>query len=429
MRSLIIILIFIKGVMMASSLESVKINGVVVPFVYEQSTHLPLVSAQIVFKNSGSIFDEKKAGLANVVARLLGEGTMQKDGSNYADALDEKAIHISSRSGTETFVIELSTLKSELQRAEELLKELITAPRVKENSLKHVKTMLNSSLARKENDLDYIASLELKKLLFKGSALENPRNGTKQSIKNITLSDVKNFIDSNLILNNILAVVGGDLSLDEAKLLLLNVLSSLKKGIPKELKHYKVSANKEIKYTKRVSDQAYVYFGSPLDLSVNDSQNIEAKIAFFVLGSSGFGSRLMEEIRVKRGLAYSAYGRSIVNKSHSYFSGYLQTKISTQEEAIKIVKDVVNDFVKKGITQEELESAKKFILGSEPLRVETLSQRLGRSYLETYRGLTLGASIEDLEKIKKISLEDVNIFITKHKEITNLSFSIVTKND
>ena len=156
------------------------------------------------------------------------------------------------------------------------------------------------------------------------------------------------------------------------------------------------------------------------------SDEYKARVAAFILGTGGFGSRLMEEIRVKRGLAYSAYARVNTARSNVYFSGYLQTKLESQKEAEATVKEVIADFVKKGVTQEELDQAKKFLLGSEPLRVETLSQRLTRTFQEYYKGQELGSSLKELEKIKTLSLDALNDYIKKHNEINELTFAIVT---
>jgi len=78
----------------------------------------------------------------------------------------------------------------------------------------------------------------------------------------------------------------------------------------------------------------------------------------------------MEEIRVKKGLAYSAYSRFNINKTHSYFSGYLQTKLETGNEAVDSVKEVVQIFLDKGVTQAELTSAQQFILGQNLLETK-----------------------------------------------------------
>jgi predicted Zn-dependent peptidase len=162
-------------------------------------------------------------------------------------------------------------------------------------------------------------------------------------------------------------------------------------------------------------------------MKTDDEEYYKARVAIFVLGSSGFGSRLMEEIRVKKGLAYSAYGRVNVNRSNAYFSGYLQTKLESQNEAQKSVNEVIKTFVDKGVTQEELDQAKKFLLGSEPLRVETLSQRLSRTFLDYYKGAPLDNAQRELKKIEALELADLNDFIARHKEILNLSYAIVTQ--
>jgi len=135
----------------------------------------------------------------------------------------------------------------------------------------------------------------------------------------------------------------------------------------------------------------------------------------------------MEEIRVKRGLAYSSYSRTSIGKSHSSFTGHLQTKNENLDDAKKIVKEEIARFVSNGATAEELAQAKRFLLGSEPLRNETLSQRLSRAFFEYYGGFELGHSKKQLEKIEKLSLDELNAFIKKHDEITKLSFSVVTK--
>ncbi|MGC9351836.1 MAG: insulinase family protein, partial [Sulfurovum sp.] len=86
-------------------------------------------------------------------------------------------------------------------------------------------------------------------------------------------------------------------------------------------------------------------------------------------------------------------------------------------------------FVAKGITQDELDRAKQFLVGSEPLRTETLSQRLHRAYNEFYYGRPPGFSKEQLKKLEAVTLEEMNAFITSHKELSNITFSVVTKKE
>ena len=228
-----------------------------------------------------------------------------------------------------------------------------------------------------------------------------------------------------MVLNNLIIVAGGDITFDDLEKNLQKLLKVLKKGASKKENMFIANDNQSIQTLNKETQQAYIYFGSPFNIHVNDENTYMAKVASFILGGSGFGSRLMEEIRVKRGLAYSAYGYISINKSHSYFTGYLQTKNDNAKEAQELVSTLIKEFVKNGVTQEELDAAKNFLTGSEPLRVETLSQRLNRSFTYFYRGLPQNNAEIELEKIEKLSLKALNKYINSHTEITNLSYSIV----
>jgi predicted Zn-dependent peptidase len=92
-----------------------------------------------------------------------------------------------------------------------------------------------------------------------------------------------------------------------------------------------------------------------------------------------------------------------------------------------MVKNIVNKFINNGVTKEELHSAKLFLSGSEPLRTETFSQRLSKAFNLYYKGLPFDYSTMELEQINSLTLEDLNSFIKEHKEINNITFSIVTK--
>lgn len=413
---------------MASTLEYIEVKGVKVPFIYEEDKRLPIVSMQVVFTGSGSIDEGSNGGLARLSAKMMNEGTLKRGAVGFADALDARAIQLSTNAGSETCVMELGALRDEFDTGLSLMNELLLAPNLTKETLEKVKTITMSDIARKEADFDTVASDELKAILFEGTPIATPNIGTKVSIEKIKLKDVDAFLSEKMVLSNVLVVIGGDLNLSDAKQKVAKLLSSLKVGKTAPSRYYETRKTPKESILKRPqTQQAYLYFGSPFAMKEGDPEFYKARVAMFILGSSGFGSRLMEEIRVKRGLAYSAYSRLGIAKTNSYFSGYLQTKLESQEEAKKSVIEVIDTFVKTGVTQSELDQARKFLLGSEPLRVETLSQRLGRTFSEYYQGKKLGDSLKELEKIRTLSLDDLNEFIKRHNEITQLSYAIVTK--
>jgi len=417
-----------EGLLMAeTTVETVNVNGIDVPVIFERDTRLPIVSMQLVFQNSGSVEDGGHAGLAKVAASVLGEGSQKRGAAGFAEALDARAIHLSVHAGAETMVFEMESLKEEFDEAVVLLDELIEGPNLSATALEKVKTTLTGSLSRKENDYDYVANRELKSLLFAGTPLAHPASGTVRSIKAVTLEQVQAFVKAHLQTARAIVVIGGDIELERAKKDIAALLGSLPVGTLEPLGYYAASGAEKEAVLKRKTEQAYVYFGAPFDMKVGDPEHYLSRVAMFILGSGGFGSRMMEEVRVKRGLAYTAYCRANISRADSYFFGYLQTKIASREEAVKTVREVIVAFIKNGVSQGELDQAKRFLLGSEPLRVETLSQRLSRTFMEYYKGEGIGASARELEQIGSLDLKTLNTFIKKHAEIEKLTFSIVTE--
>lgn len=425
MKRVLFTLLTIQGILMSANLSQLKINETEVPFIFEEDKNLPIVSMQLIFQNAGSLSDTKN-GLVNLTASLLNEGTKKEGSSAFATKLENRAITLSSHAGRETFVMELGSLKEEFHGAVERMRELLKDPNYSKETLEKIKMQTIGDIKRRESDFDYISSLELRKMLFPNTPLAKPSSGTVDSVESITLDDIKKEIKDVMGLENAIVVMGGDIDEKEAKKLAISILKQLPTVKVKKLQNMKPIGKKELKETIVNSEQAYIYFGAPLNISYDSNESHLSRVSSFILGSSGFGSRMMEEIRVKKGLAYSAYSRYNINKTYSYFSGYLQTKIKTGKEAVESVKEVVDTFIKKGVTKEELESAKQFLLGSEPLRNERLSQRLNRAFHEFYNGKKLGASKEELTKIEAIKLEELNAFIKKHSEIGELSFSVVT---
>ena len=411
---------------MAASLTEMTFKETKIPVVYEESGHLPIVSLQLVFKNAGHLVNTID-GLADMSAKLMNEGTAKEGSIGFATKLDAHAVDVHAGVGRESFVIEVSALKSEFPYAVERLIELLKDPNYTPEALMQIKHQKIGWLKQKEADFDYIAASTLRGMLFKDSALARPYDGTVQSIEKLTLSDIKGFISAYLGYNNLIAVVGGDINATASEKYLQEILSLLPKVKQKEIVQVKASDAKENKIIAEDTQQAYIFFGAPFHFSYKEKDQYKAKIAEYLLGGAGFGSRMMEEIRVKRGLTYGVYASLRRTKSASYMSGYLQTKLSTQDEAKALIQSVTDDFVKNGITQEELDSTKEFLLGSEPLHTETLSQRLGRAYNDYYYERPLDFAKAQLAKIESVSLKEMNDFIKAHKELSDISFSIVTK--
>ncbi len=415
-----------EGGLMAIEMKSLQVNGIKVPVIYEQSSQLPLFYVQLVFKGAGGVSNGKNLGLSDITSSLLNEGTRELGVTRFSKKLEEKALSLSAGSGLETLSFTLSGMSVVQKDGIGFLKELLSSPNFTQKALDKVKENSLVAILEKESDYDYQASRALKSMLFKGSALEFPLSGTQESIAKITLKEVEKFYHQFINLNSLTLIVGGDMEFEKIANELENALKFLPQGKIITLKPIIANNAKQIKHLIKETQQAYIYFGAPLNVENLQKESALIKVASFVLGGSGFGSRMMEEVRVKRGLAYSAVMRLSATRTQSVAQGYLQTSLKNEKEAQKLVQEVVNAFVKNGITKKELQEAKKYLLGSEPLRNETLAQRLSTAFNNYYNGLPLDFNQQVLEEISKLTLEEVNHYIKAHQEINQLSFAIIT---
>ena len=368
---------------------------------------------EIVFQHSGSIYADE--GVAYFLSHMLNtKGTTAKKEKFYND-LEQDAITLNVSVNKEFLTVSLKFLNEKEKKALGFLLELLQYPNLNEEAFEKSKKEINAKIQNKKNDNDYIAAVNLHKEIFKNTPASYPVMG--ENTENITLDKVKDFYKSLFKKEYIIINGGKDLNLDG--------LTALFKPQKNSHLFFKAKKSDNIQVYKNV-EQSYIHFASNFDADYNKELHL-AKIATFILGAGGFGSRMMEAIRVKRGYAYSAYTNNVFKKSYKLLNGYLQTKIENTEDSIKIVKEMINDFYENGITSEELTQAKQFLIGSEPLRSETLNQRLLKKFNEVYLNLPENYYDKELDLIKNTSLEEVNSFIRRHPEIKEITFSIVTK--
>lgn len=399
-----------------------KYKNLNIPLLYEFDSSMPVVNFKLIFKASGSVANGKFPGLANLVAKMLNEGTSKLGVSEFANLLELKAVNLSVFSGFETFGFEINTLKENFDYGLNLLISLLKDPNFTQKTLDKIKTLIKGEIASNNTDFDYLSRTELNRLLYENTSLEYPQIGTLESIDKISLNDVKEFFNA-LFLENLFIVLAGDI---KENIDLNELLNCFKNGNKNNIAFIKTSNKQKLSFVKKQVEQAYIYFGAPYD--VKKDEIFKANVAIFIFGSSGFGSRLMEEIRVKRGLAYSIYARADFGLSSSKIWGYMQTKNESKDDATRVIKSEFLKFVKDGVSQDELNSAKNFLLGSVVLQKETMFGRINIKQKEFYMGEEFGEFERTLEKIKALNLDDLNKFIKAHDEILNLSFSVVSGN-
>ena len=344
-------------------------KGVKIPFIFEKNDDFPIIYFRLIFRNCGRSFDEL-AGVASMFARLLNEGVNDR----FFKDLEFRAISLEASSAFENLELSFSCLKEHKNYAFKALANLLQNPRFEEKTLQRLKINALGELANLQNDYDDVAKKLLNRTIFKEKEFQSANEGDETSIKAINLEHLKAFYKHFFHLNNVAVVLGGALEEEEARNLSLTLLKNLEKGKQSLQKRYELKSKIQDEILQKPSEQAYIYFATPFNVSFKDEDLHLAKIALFILGQGGFGSRIMEEIRIKRGLAYSAYASLDMCNSYSRIFGYLQTQNENAKEAKEVVRQIFSDFIQKGVSEEELKQAKNFILGSTPCVMKVLAK-------------------------------------------------------
>ncbi|MBT0880619.1 insulinase family protein, partial [Campylobacter sp. 2018MI27] len=209
----------------------------------------------------------------------------------------------------------------------------------------------------------------------------------------------------------------------------LDDISKVKKLLNNKQSSYeKLKINESFyKEESKEISQAFVRFISSIEIKSIYERAI-ISLAIYVLGG-GFGSRITEEIRVKRGLAYSAFAFLVAFKKNYLISGYLQTKNESKKEAIKIVQEEFKKLVEFGISEDEFKKAKDFLVGSEILKYSTTQNRHSIASSECFSDLKQGELREITKIIKDLELKTCNDFLKNQKSITELSFYVIGNNE
>ena len=395
-------------------------NGLILLVCEERS--LPFVTFQFLI-NSGSWKDPQgEEGLSYLTARGLLLGTTKRKVTVIHEELDFMGASLSSSSSRDYATLSLQILKKDLDKGWDLFMEVLTQPTFPEEEIKREVEKTLAAIQSAEDQPDEVAGKEFQKTLFLNSPYGHPVEGTKESIPRITQEAIVRFYRSYYHPNNAILTIVGDISADEVKTKLLPSLAKWPMAeIPKI--PFKPSFAKEQKTVKidRGITQANIIIGHA-GVSRDNPDYYALTVMNYILGGGGFSSRLVEEIRNKRGLAYSVASFFDTGKYPGSFQIALQTKNSSAREAIALSLQGMERIRKELISEKELEGAKKYLIGSFPMRLNTQGKLtnfltqveyygLGLDYPEKYPSLIRSITREEILRVAKKYLHPKNLIL------------------
>ena len=347
---------------------------------------LPMLDLRLSFA-AGSAYDGSKLGIAGMTASMLNKGAAGLNADQIAEIFESVGANFSASAGRDTASISLRTLTldEQMKTALDNWLKVIEKPEFPEADFKRLKKQALIGLQAEKQNPGSIASKAFYKNLYPNHPYGQSQNGNEETITALTSDDLKAFYKQFFVnKNGQMALVG---AIDKTQAMEIaekvsKALSGGDRGVgvkAADIPEVKPLTEAKIVRIPYPSSQAHIYIGQPGNKR-GDKDYFSLYLGNHELGGSGFTSRLMKEIRVKRGLSYSVYSYFIPMKEFGPFMLGLQTKLSQTDEAINVAREVLDTFQKEGPSEENLKASKLNISGGFPLRTASNSDILG--YIE-----------------------------------------------
>jgi len=356
--------------------SAVNVRTVVTPkglflWLVESST-APLVALEFAMRGGATQDPADKAGIGMMLASLLDEGAGDLDAQAFQQALDETAVELTFRNDREYLAGRMRTLVKNLDRAADLLRLAVNAPRFDEEPFLRVREHANARLRHDANDPGSVAARTWRANVFAGHPYGQQAEGTLESLARIERADLVAAAGRVLARDQLVVAVVGAIDENAAAALVDQVFADL----PAKCRLTPVveapfSGLGKIDVVPLDVPQSTIRFGRPA-LKREDPDFIASIVAAHVLGGSGnMTSRLFREVREKRGLAYTVFGNVYALDRGGFFYGGTTTKNERARESFDVASAEIRDVALNGLSEEELEKGKTYLIGSYPLRFDT----------------------------------------------------------
>ena len=331
----------------------------------------PMVSLQFSFQGGAAQDPAEKPGVASLAANLLDEGAGPYDARAFREELEQHAIEMAFAANRDGVRGSLKTLTENQDKAFALLKAALNEPRFDAAEIERVRSAVLANLRRMSTSPSEIAKVRWYARAFPGHPYGRPVLGTLDSVPRIGADDLRGYVRKNLARSNLkIAAVG---AIDAAAL--AGLVDDTFGSLPAKADLVPVPdvtpqglGEREVVPLK-VPQTVILFGGSGLKRS--DPDFIPAYVLNHILGGGSFESRLFEEVRVKRGLSYSVHSSLVALNHAGLFMGSVQTKNDRAYESLDIIEREIARLAKDGPSADELDKAKRYLIGSYPLRFDT----------------------------------------------------------
>lgn len=414
----LILLTFCSKLSATAITEIKAFDGVKAWLVEEHS--IPFVTLEIRFKGGATLDRVGKRGSVYFMSALLNEGADDLDASAFAMEMERLAVELDFNVYQDSLSISFKFLTENKNDSINLLKKALTKPRFDQEPIERVRDQVLSILKSNAKDPRKIASKVFFENVFGSHPYGSMKDGNLQSVLSLNRADILNAYHDVFNRNQIFISAVGDITPKELRDLLNEVVE--------EIPANPVKITDQVIY-KLPGGNTVIDFDTPQSVTIfghggikrTDKDFFSAYVLTHILGGSGFGSRLMTELREKNGLTYGVSAYLASWEKADLILGQFASSNNTVMEAISIVRKEWAALAERGVTADELQDAKTFLTGAYPLRfdgnsriarilVGMQSQGLPIDYIRTRNAKVNSVTIEDIKRVSTRILKEKNLY-------------------
>ena len=391
---------------------------------FVETRALPIIDVQVDFAAGAARDPAGKSGLAQLVRGLMDLGAGDMDETAISEKLADLGARLGGGADTDRASVSLRTLADPDKRvaAFDILRQVIAAPRFPEDVFERERARTLAALRESLTRPETIASRAFWSSLY--GAHPYGAQPTAESLAALTPDDLKAFHATHYVARSAAVTIVGALDRAEAEVLAQRLTEALPAGEGSAAApDVALPAGREVRLPHPAA-QAHIHLGLPA-LKRGDPDFYALVVGNYTLGGGGFVSRLMKEVRDKRGFAYSVYSYFSPMQAAGPFQIGLQTKREQTADALKVTRDVLARFLAEGPSEEELKAAKANIVGSFPLRLDSNRKILDNVAAIGFFGLPLDYLDTYADKVRQVSAADVRAAFARHVRPENLVTVVV----
>ena len=397
----------------------------VVAFV-EESHSLPLVSI-VVSLCSGSAHDPAgKEGLMRLAARMLRRGCAGLVSREIDDAIDQLGAEMSVDVSASQVTVHTQVIRRNLEPFVALLRRLLSTPTFDEEELARMKRETIAELIEARDSDRSLCHAAFRREVFAGHLYARPAAGTTISVATVTTADARATYERHFARKNIVLGFAGDITPDEARVIARELTCALPEGesVPDPATAPVLPPGRRLVFVdKPERTQTQILIGT-LGTSPHDPDHVAIGVACAIFGGT-FTSRLMREVRSKRGWSYGASARLAVDRQRQAFSMWTFPAATDAPACIKLELDLLEALVTTGVTARETAFIRRYLMRSHAFDIDTAPKRLAQAMDVELLGLPADYYTGYVDAVSKITEVEANAAIKARLSTANLRVVVV----